>query len=1084
MLGHVHHRCLSTRALFSPDPSIDSVTTDYGLGRFFGDDKPRRTIVPKKPKALTMPSTSNRKGLPPPTGAKKAAENTRHSSAQLPKSAVGAESRQLLNQHTQPAGRGAKRRNRTSHKSEASSASVKEFTNLDDHAGEARIHSAQGLGEDGAISNDNLKDGEPALGPIIVYPAEQPQTSGIVAQVATAGKLANCEALTLEEQIDENCNFTISDAKGTSTTRDYVHSRFRDTSRSIPGEMAAQIELGVAGQAPLQEERSTHWMELDTLDNEDGRSLFNAKRLVLEPEDQYTKLREIFRPTARGWTMIRISLEEASQNPTTRRALEPISCEIMVLKTEYEIRTHEYRRLRHYRNHLDQYSLLSSAKKYMLLRDIREFMTKALVHQCRQGYELLMYCFLHFRQLREERLRFTQRLRKWPWKILETHPSPFSRELTLSARDSYQLFLFVYHCPADKDLHTAAMHVRNVNRGLAGVKDSMRDVRSLWTTFWTKLGYTMNKNSLGFKHMMDSEVMCPGFLMSGLQDYEEVCVRRSNYDLLAVLRQYPAIIPVMGPMSKEIDSPQPKQNGSIASYNSPSSSICARDEETALELALEQPLAINTSLNTCMHAHGKLATTVTRASSSFILVTTTPLKFDPGPKYISSWSRGQIVTDKGDIEIIPDETELASHEDDQHNIRSLHKPLSYQIPEVKLKEAMLASRSTAPAYWQYSLYENLAGERVKVHYCKSKQTTEAIAKLFLEKKVIGFDVEWKPNAQHSDGIRRNVSLIQLASEERIALFHIARFSQGDTLADLLPPTLKAIMENREISKVGVSVKSDGTRLRKFMGIEARGLFELSHLYKLIKYSANDTKKIDKKLVALAKQVEDHLQLPLWKGEVRSSDWSQPLNYQQIQYAASDSYAGLQLYDVMERKRKVLEPTPPRPEHAELGLPIRLATGETIATDDEPDASVETASTAAIPLHGIEEMARDFLQISIEDKEENKLGKKLDFSKPLQIVKAEDWVSEWRSNLSKSTKPKASLACLRAYSLWHHQALDVLDTAGLLRDPPLHKSTVAIYILQAIRIADLPYATTRLCELFKHLSEAQKLRYKGLRERTP
>ncbi|MCJ1322850.1 hypothetical protein MMC15_008200 [Xylographa vitiligo] len=966
--GHVNLRCLSTGALFSPDLPINSATTDYGLGRFFGDEKPRRRIVSKKPKAFKNSSPSNGKEVPRPTSAKQIAKNPIHTSVQLAKTAVDPDSKKSLNKHTRPAGRGAERENRTSHKPEASRPSVEELASLDDHAEEVDIHSAQGLGEHSTASKNIVKDRTPALIPIVVYPAEQPQTVGTVAQLATAGELANSEALILEAQIDENSNFTTSEALGVSSERGHLHSRFPSTSRSIPWGMTAHAKLRLARQALLQEERSAHLMELDTLANEDGRSFSDVKRLALELEDQYSNMREMFRSCDRGWTTIRISLVRASQNPTIRRTLEPISHEIMVLKTEYKSLAHDYRKLRHYRNQLDQYSLYSAAKKYILLRDIREYMIIALINQCTQGYELLRYCFLQFRHLHEKRHQILPRLKKWPWNTLETYPSPFSRALTLSVEDSYRLFLLTYHCPADNDLYTAAMHVRDVKRGLTGIMNTSEDVRFLWTDVWASSGNTMNKSSVRFKQMIGSGVMNHGFLMSGLRDYEEVCVRRSNYDLLAVLRQNPAIIPAMGPIAQEIDQLQPKREYSTASYTSPASPVCARDEVTALERTFEEPLAEKTSIDSGMNAHSKIATTVTRAPSPFILLTPPALKFASSPKHSISWSSGQIVMGKRDIEIIPDRTEFAYHDEDQRKISSLHKPLSYQIPEAKLKEAMLASRSTVPAYWQYSLYENVAGESVKVHYCKSKQTTEVIAKLFLDKKVIGFDVEWKPNAQYSDGIRRNVSLIQLASEERIALFHIARFSQGDTLADLLSPTLKAIMEDPKISKVGVSVKSDCTRLRKCMGIKARGLFELSHLYKLIKYSANDTKKIDKKLVALAKQVEDHLQLPLWKGEIRSSDWSQPLNYQQIQYAASDSYAGLQLYDVMEGKRKSLEPTPPRPEHAELDLPIRLATSESVTTDDEPNTRVETASTADIPLYGIEDMARDFPQISIEDRE--------------------------------------------------------------------------------------------------------------------
>ncbi len=106
-----------------------------------------------------------------------------------------------------------------------------------------------------------------------------------------------------------------------------------------------------------------------------------------------------------------------------------------------------------------------------------------------------------------------------------------------------------------------------------------------------------------------------------------------------------------------------------------------------------------------------------------------------------------------------------------------HIPLSYQIPEAVKREKMLASLSTAAAYWSFDLYRGPTGEKVKVHYCKSKETTERVAQYFLNQTVLGFDIEWKAQAAVKDGVKKNVSLIQIACQDRIALFHIARYQQ-------------------------------------------------------------------------------------------------------------------------------------------------------------------------------------------------------------------------------------------------------------------------------------------------------------------
>lgn len=319
-------------------------------------------------------------------------------------------------------------------------------------------------------------------------------------------------------------------------------------------------------------------------------------------------------------------------------------------------------------------------------------------------------------------------------------------------------------------------------------------------------------------------------------------------------------------------------------------------------------------------------------------------------------------------------TRSPSSKDDDHFSESaladglFRTPLGFHIPAEKLRNAI-----SNAAYWHYTLYQGPGGDKhkVMVHYCKSKEATEKVAQLFLNEKIVGFDIEWKQNAAKNEGKTKNVSLIQIASESRVLLAHIARYpnaavsEKNQQVEDLVAPSLKKIMESPAISKVGVAIKGDCTRLGKFLHIESHGLFELSHLYKLVKFSSGNVKKINKTLVSLAQQVQEHLGLPLDKGDVRTSDWSQDLDYQQTQYAASDSYAAVQLYHILEAKRKALEPTPPRPAHAELNLPIRLANGQTVESFEEASESIEAASIDA-PSNTIVSLEDDFRKVAIEE----------------------------------------------------------------------------------------------------------------------
>ncbi|KAL4921623.1 ribonuclease H-like domain-containing protein [Aspergillus aurantiobrunneus] len=227
-------------------------------------------------------------------------------------------------------------------------------------------------------------------------------------------------------------------------------------------------------------------------------------------------------------------------------------------------------------------------------------------------------------------------------------------------------------------------------------------------------------------------------------------------------------------------------------------------------------------------------------------------------------------------------------------------------------------------YWSHRLYKRQDGKDIVVHYCRSLDITEKVAQLFLNETVLGFDMEWQASATTYDSIQENVSLIQLASRDRIALFHIALFRTKSGLEDLVSPTLKRVLENPDIIKAGVAIKGDCTRLRKYLGINARGSFELSHLYKLIKYCHNYPSLINKFRVKLTEQTEEHLGLPLAKDvDTRCSDWQSPMSCRQAHYAAADAYAGYQLFQTMDAKRKALSPVPPLPACDELNLPIRI-----------------------------------------------------------------------------------------------------------------------------------------------------------------
>jgi hypothetical protein len=397
--------------------------------------------------------------------------------------------------------------------------------------------------------------------------------------------------------------------------------------------------------------------------------------------------------------------------------------------------------------------------------------------------------------------------------------------------------------------------------------------------------------------------------------------------------------------------------------------------------------------------------------------------------------------------------------------------LPYSISSDLFHAARKSAAGTSGSFWSHTMYEQVADDgsvqKVKVHYCTSKNTMETVCqKYFMDEKVLGFDLEWSPFATRTSKTRDAVSVIQIASPSRIAIFHLAIFAKDDFVA----PSFKKIMEDPEVTKTGINISGDCTRLRKHLDVHPQGVFELSHLYKLVKYSAEGcTEKINKSLVSMATQVHEFLHLPLYKGDnVRASDWTRPLNQQQIKYSASDAYAGIQLFYVLDRLRGNLQPVPPRPHHHEKGLPIRIAKpppSEEASEPAEPPAGAlsdtepaksKPAEVTKAQLHEATASATTKVPPARARRPTTKPA-----AKDSRIVAAETSIQAYY-NAPRKKAISVGSSSLRAYYIWHANAdLQPEAVAKLLRDPPLKTNTVITYILDAIVAEKLPYDKSRL-----------------------
>ncbi|CAJ2510247.1 Uu.00g061470.m01.CDS01 [Anthostomella pinea] len=191
------------------------------------------------------------------------------------------------------------------------------------------------------------------------------------------------------------------------------------------------------------------------------------------------------------------------------------------------------------------------------------------------------------------------------------------------------------------------------------------------------------------------------------------------------------------------------------------------------------------------------------------------------------------------------------------------------------------------------------GKQLRVLYSNTRGQSEVNAREFLQERVVGFDMQWfcdPTGRKYPNSMQDNVSMIVLACENTIALFHLG-LHQGDCPETILAPTLQKIIESPEVKKAGLSVMGDFERLKTYLGLQPRAAFELHHLHRLVKFGGrNGTRSevnTDITGCALSVLVEEHFGLPFDKN-ARDGDWSKPLTAHQLEYATNAGYASYML----------------------------------------------------------------------------------------------------------------------------------------------------------------------------------------------
>ncbi len=146
--------------------------------------------------------------------------------------------------------------------------------------------------------------------------------------------------------------------------------------------------------------------------------------------------------------------------------------------------------------------------------------------------------------------------------------------------------------------------------------------------------------------------------------------------------------------------------------------------------------------------------------------------------------------------------------------------------------------------------------------------------------VLGFDTETRPSFKK--GQYYPPALLQLAGDEEVFLFRLTALG--------LPDPLRDILENSAVIKTGVSLGYDLRELKKMSALTGQGFIDLGQEAKRIRIKNHGLRGLC--AVLLNFRISKSAQ---------TSNWGRKkLTEAQIRYAATDAWAGRELYFALQQ----------------------------------------------------------------------------------------------------------------------------------------------------------------------------------------
>jgi ribonuclease D len=174
----------------------------------------------------------------------------------------------------------------------------------------------------------------------------------------------------------------------------------------------------------------------------------------------------------------------------------------------------------------------------------------------------------------------------------------------------------------------------------------------------------------------------------------------------------------------------------------------------------------------------------------------------------------------------------------------------------------------------------------KIHVIGNDRDLDAIELTRVE--AFGFDTETRPSFKKGDNFK--TALLQLATDEVAYLFrlhHLTKFQK-----------VREVFENASVLKVGAAIAHDLRQLQKIFPFRPSGFVDIQKVAK---------EKMVKNM-GLKGMMEEVVGASLTKGP-KMTNWEKAdLTDAQLLYAATDAWAGLELYRHLQRRPAASQPS--------------------------------------------------------------------------------------------------------------------------------------------------------------------------------